>query len=192
MRIRAEHHRRGNPVAVPLFGAPRLSEGTRTLVAAAALAGPPTLIVDDLTPRFCYRTYPVADTRAHYQHLADDHHGRVRFLTELPDLADRIDQVLDTLTHADVRIAAGPRAHRRRGALTGFDAVHLATMGVCCTATDDDTLTLAVKSSNVAHLRALTPLGLKPRLLTCTGTGTLATADLRVPAHWLTSTPGVH
>ncbi|MEU1377950.1 hypothetical protein ABZ442_30500 [Streptomyces triculaminicus] len=188
LRIRATDHPRGTPVTIPLFGAPTIAASTRTLVAAAALAGPPTLVIDDLTPRFCYRTYPAGEARAQYQRLADDHHGHTRFLTDDSDLADRIAHALDTLTHTDLRTAAGPRADRRRGALTGFDAVHLAVMGVACT-TGDPT-TLAVTPSNASSIRALRPLAVTDRLLTCTGTGEITTSDLHVPAHWITHHPG--
>ncbi|MGW7006139.1 hypothetical protein ACWGCW_25840 [Streptomyces sp. NPDC054933] len=192
LRIRAGDHPRGAPVAVPLFGAPTIADGTRSLVAAAALAGPPTLLVDDLTPRFCYRAYAADDARARYRKIADEHGGQTVFLSDLPDLADRLDHALGTLTHADVRAAAGPRTARSRGALTGFDGVHLAVMGVACT-TACTVPTLAVKSANVAHIQALAPLGPPGRLLTCTGTGDLATGDLRVPIHWITDTiPGAH
>lgn len=189
-RVRVREHPRGTPVAVPLFGAPLIAAGTRTLVAAAALAGPPTLVVDDFTPRFCYRAYPVDDTRARYRTLAADHGGQVLFLTDLPDLADRLDRALDLLTRTDLVAAAGPRAGRRRGALTGFDAVHLAVMGICCTATPEIP-TLAVKAINAPHIHALAPLRPPDRLLTCTGAGDLADGELHVPAHWIVPTPGV-
>ena len=164
LRIRVGDHPQGSPIAVPLFGAPAISDETRTLVAAAALAGPVTLIVDDLTPRFCYRTYSADQARGHYRRLSHQHHGEAVFLTDPPDLADRINQALDTLTFADLRKATGPRAARRRGALTGFDAIHLAVMGVACTtataaATAKECGTLAVKSANAAHAHVLTQLG---------------------------------
>ncbi|MCR8945116.1 hypothetical protein NW249_23650 [Streptomyces sp. OUCMDZ-4982] len=192
LRIRADDHPLGNPVNVPLFGAPAISDSTRLLVAAAALAGPVTLVIDDLTPRFSYRTYPAGEARARYQRLAADHGGQARFLTDLPDLHDRIENALGTLTHGALRTAAGPRSSRRRGALTGYDAVHLAVMGVCCTTGTDPGTTVAVKPANLGQLRVFSTLGPPARLLTCTGTGDIATGELHVPAHWITRTPGVH
>ncbi|MFJ2110742.1 hypothetical protein ACIOEX_02245 [Streptomyces sp. NPDC087850] len=192
LRIRADDHTLGTPLNVPLFGAPAISDSTRALVAAAALAGPVTLVVDDLTPRFSYRAYPAGETRARYQRLAADHHGHVRFLTDMPDLPDLIEHALGTLTHGALRTAAGPRSGRRRGALTGYDAVHLAVMGVCCTTGTDENATVAVKPANLAQFKVFTALGPPARLLTCTGSGDIATGDLHVPAHWITRTPGVH
>jgi hypothetical protein len=175
-------HRRGEPVTVPLFGAPVPAARTRALVAAAALAGPPYLMVDDLTPRFSYPHYDPDRARAHYLRLASDHAGRVRFVTDLPGLARRVDHALATVTHADLRAAAGPRADRLRGALTGYDAVHLAVMALCCTGQAPSTL--AVTSANARAARLLARLGAPRRLITVTTDGN--PADLTVPARWLT------
>ncbi|MBT2509014.1 hypothetical protein J7I98_24620 [Streptomyces sp. ISL-98] len=141
---------------------------------------------------FSYRTYPAGEARARHQRLASDHHGDVRFLTDLPELPDLIENALGTLTHGALRTAAGPRSGRRRGALTGHDAVPLAVMGVCCTTGTDESATVAVKPANLAQFRVFTALGPPARLLTCTGSGDIATGELHVPAHWITRTPGVH
>ncbi|GAB2711606.1 hypothetical protein [Kitasatospora kifunensis] len=184
LRITAQDHQRGAPVAVPLFGAPAPSPTTCALVAAAALAGPATLVVDDLTPRWCYPRYPLQQARTAYRQLADTHGAKVLFVADLPDLDQQLRQALGRLSLAGLRMAVGTRAARTRGALTGWDAIHLAVMGLACTAAPIPTL--AAQAANGRHLKALAyPLGLPTGRLTATGTPH-PSAHATIPATWLT------
>jgi len=184
VRISCDRHRHGNPVAVPLFGAPLASRGTAALVGAAALAGPVALVVDDLTPRWCYPAYPHTEARDQYRLLAAEHGGTAQFLTDLPDLPDLLAAALDRLTVAELRSACGPRAGRDRGALTGWDAVHLAVMAVACTSTTAPTL-----AAQAANLRQLATVHPTAATVSVTGTHT-AGATATVPASWLTDSNG--
>ena len=179
LRIHCGRHPRGAPVAVPLFGALTPSAATTSLIAAATLASRPALVVDDLTPRWCYPHYPRSRVRARYQHLAARHGGSTRFLSDLPDLPDRLQTTLTRLTLADLRAAAGPRSSRTRGALTGWDAIHLAVMGLACTAADAPTI--AVQAANLRQLATLLP-----DAATLSITGTIpGDATATVPVSWL-------
>ncbi len=184
-QLRIKGHRRRDPVIVPLLGSPGVADGTRALIRAASIAGPVTIVVDDLTPRFSYPDYPADAARATYQRLAADHHGTAEFLTDVPDLSERLDKTLQTLTIADAAIAAGTRHHRRRGQLTGYDAVHLAVMAVCAAMRPE---TVAVKSANLPAMQALARVLPTRRVLAFSGPAQPTPADWRnlpLPAEWL-------
>jgi hypothetical protein len=183
--LRVEGHRRGDPVVVPLLGSPTVADGTRSLVRAASIGGPVTIVVDDLTPRFSYADYPADAARVTYRRLAADHHGTAEFLTDAPDLSERLGKTLRTLTVADAATAAGTRHHRRRGQLTGYDAVHLAVMAICATLRP---ATVAVKSANLPAIQALARLLPTRRVLAFSGPEQPSPAQWRglpLPAEWL-------
>jgi hypothetical protein len=180
LRITCARHQPGTPVAVPLFGAPALSEAATSLVAAAALAGPPALAVDDITPRWCYPSWPQDQVHARYGQLASRHGGSVTFLSALPGLPGLLQAALNHHTLAGLRAAAGPRSNRARGALTGWDAIHLAVMSVACTITGRTTI--AVQAANLRQMAVLAP-----DTATLSITGTLTGGTATVPVSWLAS-----
>lgn len=184
LRITSTRHARGTPVAVPLFGAPAISAATTTLVTAAALAGPPVLAVDDLTPRWCYTNYPAGQARDAYRQLAARHDATIVFLTDLPGLDTRLNTDLNQLTVDDLRAATGPRSNRARGALTGWDAIHLAVMHVACTITGAPTI-----AAQAANLRQTAIIAPDTPVISITGTlhAGRAQATATVPASWLTT-----
>jgi hypothetical protein len=179
-------------VVVPLFGAPRIGPATRALVEATALvADGLELVVDDLTPRFSYRAYSVDDARQGYTALAQQWGGRVSFLTDSGPgrLAEQIQEALRSLTLADLA-AAAPRgkANRRRGGLTGYDAIHLGVMAVACA--EQPRALLAVRSANLPAVHALTRVHRPPGLLVWSGTDQTAAVEVdrcevRALASWV-------
>lgn len=185
LRINSTRHARGTPVAVPLFGTPVLSAATTTLVTAAALAGPPALAIDDLTPRWCYPRYPADRARDAYRQLAARHDATITFLTDLPDLDTRLNTALNRIAVDDLRAATGPRSNRARGALTGWDAIHLAVMHVACTITGAPAL--AVQAANLRQAAIIAP---DTPAISVTGTlhAGHAQATATVPVSWLAHT----
>jgi hypothetical protein len=183
VRLRTNAPRQGRSISVPLFGAPAVAGDTRTFIAAAAMTGPATLVVDDLTPRFCYPGYPQRAARLAYDDLARIGDVVTVFLTDLPDVDQLIHHTLDALTVAQVRAACGNRHRRRRGGLTGHDAIHLAVMAVCCAHRPAN---VAVRSANVAAIHAMTPIFEPETLLTFTGSDPdIDSWNVQVPARWL-------
>jgi len=181
LRVTCGRHQRGTPVAVPLFGAPVPSAATTSLIKAAALAGPPTLVVDDLTPRWCYSHYPAGLARDRYRQLASHHEGSVRFVSDLPRLDELLQDTLTRLTIDELRAAVGPRSTRNRGALTGWDGLHLAVMYLACTA--GTAPTIAVQAANLRQVTTLVPAA-----ATLAVTGSILPGDggtATVPVSWL-------
>ncbi|GAA1109858.1 MULTISPECIES: hypothetical protein [Nocardiopsis] len=189
-RLHSRTHALGDPVTVPLFGAPALSQQTRTLITCAALAGPITLVIDDLTPPLVYTGHDPAAVRDLYTATAHEHGGDTVFLSDLDRLPELLNHALETLTLVDLHRAVGPRSHRVRGHLTAFDALHLAVMGLACTQRPQSTL--ALKAANAADLRALTPMSPPSRTLTVTGHASADDTYLQVPAHWATTRRETH
>lgn len=166
LRLRVTGPAHSGPVAVPLFGAPVVADSTQRFVSAAALAGRPMLVVDDLTPRICYDDYPADAARASYEDLAAAHDGTVAFVCDIADLTDRLGDVMPGLTVGQVTAASANRRGRRRGGLTGHDAIHLATMALACSQHPE---TVAVRSANVAAVHAMAPVVKPSSLVTVTG-----------------------
>lgn len=184
IRVHVSGHEHGEEVTVPLFGAPALAPPTAALLDSAAVAGPITLVVDDLTPTLAYTAHSPEALRETYRSAAAPRGGCAVFLSDLPDLSARLDKALATLTIGDLHRAAGPRSTRARGNLSGYDALHLAVMGLACTARPGTTI--ALKAANVAQLRVLSALSPQTRTITCSGQGPIEDAHLSVPTHWLT------
>lgn len=184
IRVHINGHERGNEVAVPLFGAPKIAPPTHALLDCAAVAGPMTLVVDDLTPALAYADHSPEALRETYKSAAATRDGGSIFLSELPELPARLEAALATLTVGDLHRAAGPRSRRVRGHLTGYDALHLAVMGLACTARPGTTI--ALRAANLAQFRILTALSPMTRTITCSGQGPIEDAHLSVPASWLT------
>ncbi|GAB3165217.1 hypothetical protein GCM10027059_22590 [Myceligenerans halotolerans] len=184
IRAHINGHERGDEVTIPLFGAPVVAPPSTALLDYAAVAGPMTLIVDDLTPALAYADHSPESLRKTYNSAAAARGGRSLFLSELPELAARLEDALATLTLGDLHRAVGPRSRRVRGHLTGYDALHLAVMGLACTARPGTTI--ALRAANLAQLRVLNGLSPITRTITCSGQGAIEDAHLSVPARWLT------
>lgn len=180
LRIACGRHQQGTPVAVPLFGAPDPSVATTSLITAAACAGPPVLIVDDLTPRWSYPQYALGQVRDRYEQLARRRGGSIMFVSDLPGLDKLLQDTMTRFTLDDLRTAVGPRSSRSRGSLTGWDAVHLAVMSVACTASD--TPTIAVRAANLRQVTTLAPDAVT---LAITGTFPGSGGTATVPVSWI-------
>jgi hypothetical protein len=192
--IAAEEPRRlllsGPPRArasIPLFGALRLSPETRSLVAACAGLFPFELVVDDLTPRVLYPHYPVTDVKGAFHRIAADYGGTAVFLSDLKpdDFHHRFENRLRQLTFGDL-LKASPtgKSERARGSYSGYDAVHLAVMGVAVSLRPDTVI--AVQAHNVAAVHVLHE-GDEPSVLSRSGpAGRFDDHELRMNPHWLT------
>lgn len=184
IRVHVNGHEHGEEVTVPLFGAPALAPPTDTLLDCAALAGPITLVVDDLTPALTYAEHSPKALRETYRRAATARGGSAVFLSDLPELHERLDEALTALTVGDLHRAAGPRSNRVRGHLTGYDALHLAVMALACGIRADTTI--AARAANAAQLRVLNARGVPARSITVSGQGPIDNAHLSVPSRWLT------
>jgi hypothetical protein len=183
---------RRNRASIPLFGALRLSPETRSLVAACGGLFPFELVVDDLTPRVLYPHYPVTNVKGTFHRLAGDYGGTAVFLSDLDpdDFDDRFENRLRQLTFNDL-VKASPtgKSERTRGSYSGYDAVHLAVMGVAVSLRPD--AVIAVQAHNVAAVHVLHEGQDEPAILSRTGpAGRLDDHELRLASHWLTQPLG--
>ncbi|GIH11217.1 hypothetical protein Rhe02_92840 [Rhizocola hellebori] len=172
---------------LPLFGAPRVSAATETLIATAAAIRPTTLVVDDVTPRIFYADYAADEIRNTYAAVAKAHGCQSAFLSgiEPADLASRIKTMLDLFTVGDLIEASPPgRANRSRGTFTGYDAIHLAAMAVACTYHAD--AALAAQAHNVPALQVITRRDGHAAIISRSGPpGAFNDHELRLEPIWL-------
>lgn len=178
-------------VIVPLFGARMVSSATGSLVKVASALADATLVVDDVTPMLLYRLVDLDAIRAGFAKLAADAGGRVSFLGDLDEvfLQERVVEALQTLTLADL-IAASPygKAGRSQAVFTGYDAIHLAIMGVACGLRSG--AALATQAANVPAVRALTSLhGIDSLIVRSGPTGSVQEHEFRIDAAWLALSP---
>jgi hypothetical protein len=198
--IAAEEPRRvllsGPPRAtasIPLFGSLRVSGETRSLVQACGGLFPFELVIDDLTPRVLYPHYPVTNVKREFHLLASDYGGSAVFLSDLDhdEFDARFKAELRRLTVGDLVKASPPgKAERSRGSYSGYDAVHLAVMGVAMSLRP--TTVFAVQAHNSTAVHVLYGGEDGPSVLSRTGpAGRLADHEIRMSPNWLTRPLGV-